>query len=54
MDTYTTEHLDRWLEEWVLEDQRPALRQALLALIQEDPSLLDRSWPELARMVEGW
>jgi hypothetical protein len=62
MDDSTSRHLDSWLyNEFVNEDEREAAKAAMLAIIEEDPGLIDnenlalnKGWPEILDLAGGY
>ena len=53
MDNYTKQHLARWAENTLFDDERESVVKAMLNLIKEDPELLDnRSWSEIRKLEE--
>jgi len=51
MDRETAEHFYRWLDRYVSLDEQHEVEQSILALLKDDPELLnDHGWPELREM----
>ena len=54
MDTETREHLLAWILRVIPEGHQYRVMVGIEDLVEDDPSMLDRSWPEIARMAGVW
>lgn len=54
MDDFTTQHLERWLEQTCNEDFRDARRTLIVAFVADYPDILARgdSWPQILALAE--
>jgi hypothetical protein len=53
MDTFTEQHLTRWLDSTVLDDERERVERRMRSFIAEYPDLPERmSWPEIRTLAE--
>lgn len=53
MDNYTKQHLARWAENTLFDDERESIVKIMLNLIKEDPELLDNhSWSEIRNLAD--
>jgi len=54
MDAETREHLLAWILRVIPEGHQYRVMRGIEDLVAEDPSMLDRSWPEIGRMADVW
>jgi len=53
MDSFTTQHLDRWADATLFVDERDAVLSRIRDFVAENPEVLaDRSWPEIRGLAE--
>lgn len=53
MDRHAKDHMEAWLKRFVEEDERDAVRAQILALITDEPALIEtHTWDEIRNLAE--
>lgn len=54
MDPWTENHLQRWLDVTIVEDDRVAVEAGIRRFVEDHPDLIEngRSWPEIRALAE--
>lgn len=52
-DKYAEQHLDKWLEDTIPEEQRATLKSRIVDLLADHPDMMERGWDRLRDIVEG-
>jgi hypothetical protein len=54
VDAFTLGHLNAWLDSYVRDtDARDDVRRAMLAVVTDDPSVIDLGWPRVYEIADG-
>lgn len=54
-DAFTLRHLDAWLDHVLRsDDDRAAIRAAMLQAVADDVGLLEEGWPRVRFVAVGW
>lgn len=50
-DEFVEKHFQAWLERYIHEDDRPEVERKIRGLLDDDPGLGGKGWPELREMA---
>lgn len=54
IDDFTIEHLARWVDRALRPEEAETAMPAMLAVVHDDPTLVDLGWPRVAEIAGVW